>query len=127
MNSQPNLIYKEEAFKIIGACMAVHNELGCGFLEAIYSEALEIELQEQSIAYEREVPLNIMYKGKKLQKLYKADYICFDKIILELKALSYLESVHEAQVLNYLKATGHKLALLVNFGQQSLKYKRIIL
>ncbi len=124
---QQELIYKDDAYKIIGACMSVHRELGCGFLEAVYAEALEMEWQLKGIPYQREVPLNIEYKGQPLKKSYVADYICYNKIIIELKAINQLESVHEAQVLNYLKATGFKLGLLVNFGEQSLKYKRIVL
>ncbi|SMO35576.1 GxxExxY protein [Saccharicrinis carchari] len=123
---QQELIYKDEAYKIIGACMTVHRELGCGFLEAVYAEALEIELGNQGIPFIREVPITIEYKGKLLKKCYLADFICYDKIILELKAINYLESVHESQVINYLKATTHKLGILVNFGEQSLKYKRIV-
>jgi GxxExxY protein len=123
---QQELIYKEEAYNIVGACMTVHRELGCGFLEAVYAEALEMELTSQSIPFRREVPITIEYKGKPLKKTYVADFICYDKIVLELKAVNYLDSVHEAQVLNYLKATGHKLGILVNFGEQSLKYKRIV-
>ena len=118
--------YKDEAYKIIGAAMNVHRELGCGFLEAIYSEALEIEFKEQNIPYRREVSLNVQYKGQLLNKSYVADYICYDKIIVELKAVNNLESLHDAQVLNYLKATGFKLGLLIYFGEQSLKYKRIV-
>lgn len=120
------LIYKEEAYEIIGAAMEVHRELGCGFLEAVYAEALEIEFKEKGIPYKREVPLIIKYKGQPLNKSYVADFICYDKIIVELKAVNYLESVYEAQVLNYLKATGYKLGILFNFGEQSLKYKRIV-
>ena len=123
---QQELIYKDEAYKIIGACMAVHRELGCGFLEAVYAEALEMEFLNQKIPFKREVPLTIEYKGQPLSKNYLADYICYDKIIVELKAVNKLESVHEAQVLNYLKATGHKLGILVNFGEQLLRYKRIV-
>ncbi len=123
---QQELVFKEEAYKVVGACMAVHRELGCGFLEAVYAEAFEMELQAQGIPYKREVPITIEYKGKPLKKSYLADFICFDKIIIELKAINHLESVHESQVLNYLKATGLKLGLLVNFGEQSLKYKRIV-
>nr|WP_321452380.1 GxxExxY protein [uncultured Carboxylicivirga sp.] len=120
------LVFKNEAYKIIGACMSVHRELGCGFLEAVYSEALAIELENQGIPFRKEVPLHIEYKGKPLNKTYIADYVCYDSIILELKALSSIESVHEAQVLNYLKATAYKLGILVNFGEQSLRYKRIV-
>ena len=123
---QKELVYKEEAYKIVGAAMTVHRELGYGFLEAVYAEALEMELRAQNIPYKREVPISIEYKGKPLKKSYVADFICYDKIIIELKAVNYLESVHEAQVLNYLKATGYKLGILINFGEQSLKYKRIV-
>ena len=95
-------------------------------LEPVYQEAFEIELVSNSIAYQREAPLLINYKGKPLKKEYFADFLCYNKIIVELKALNALESSHEAQVLNYLKATGCKLGLLINFGQESLKYKRLI-
>jgi len=125
--NQQKLVYKEEAYKIVGACMTVHRELGCGFLEAVYAEALEMEFQLQGIPYKREVPIRIEYKGKTLKKSYIADFICYDKIVLELKAINFLDSVHESQVLNYLKATQNKLGILVNFGEQSLKYKRIVL
>lgn len=122
-----DLIYKQEAYDIIGATMEVHHELGCGFLEAIYQEALEIEFQRQNIPCEREKCLNVFYKGDKLNKYYSADFVCYNKIIVELKALSTLTSEHEAQILNYLKATGIKLGILINFGTKSLQYKRIVL
>jgi len=121
------LIYKEESYKIIGACIEVHNELGSGFLEPIYQEALEVELTNQNIPFQREAPLPVKYKGLVLNKSYIADFILYDKIVLELKALDALSSVHESQVLNYLKATGFKLGLLVNFGQPKLQYKRLVL
>lgn len=120
------LLYKEEVYRIIGCAMEVHRTLGCGFLEAVYQEALEIEFQRQRLPYEREKPLGITYKGLLLQKTYIADFVCFDKIIVELKALSTFSSEHYAQVLNYLKATGYRLGLLINFGAKSLEYKRII-
>ncbi len=126
LEKQNELIYKTEAYKIIGVAMEVHRELGSGFLEAVYAEALEIEFKTQGIPYQREIALPIEYKGQPLNKTYKADYICYDKIIVELKAVSCLASVHEAQVLNYLKASGHKLGILINFGEPSLKYQRII-
>ncbi len=94
-------LYKDLTYKIIGACMVVHKELGCGFLEAVYQEALERELIYQSIPYEREVRLRIKYRNEYLNKEYQADFICFDKIILEIKALSELTTDHEAQVINY--------------------------
>ncbi len=106
--------------------MVVHKTLGCGFLEPVYQEALSIEFKRQNIPYEKEKILTIFYKGIELEKKYIADFVCFGKIIVELKALSSLTSEHEAQILNYLKATGLKLGLLVNFGEKSLKYKRMI-
>ena len=121
------LIYEEESYRIIGACIEVHKELGSGFLEPVYQEALAVEFSKNKIPFEREKELNIFYKGIKLSKNYKADFICFNEIILEIKALSQLTSEHEAQILNYLKATHLKLGLLINFGQKSLKYKRFVL
>ena len=121
-----NLLYKEESYKIIGVAMEVHKELGPGFLEAVYQEAFELELQKQNIPYEREKVLNIFYKGMKLRKRYEADFVCYDKIIVELKALSDLSNDHVAQVLNYLTTSGIKLGLLINFGSNSLQYKRLI-
>jgi len=120
------MLYKEEAYKIIGAAMEVHKELGCGFLETVYQEALEIEFKKHGIPFVRDQKLEIAYKGQTLSKYYVADFICYDKIIIELKALSELNSQHMSQTLNYLKATSLKLALLINFGEQSLKYKRVI-
>lgn len=121
-----NLIYKDESYKIIGACMEVHKVLGPGFLEAVYQEALEIEFKNQSIPYEREKEIKIYFKGIELRKRYNADFVCYEKIILENKALSNLTDDHLGQVLNYLKATQFKLGLLVNFGQPKLEYKRIV-
>jgi len=121
------LVYKEENYSIIGACMEVHNELGNGFLEPVYQESLEVELGSQLIPFQREVILPIKYKGTLLNKSYIADFVAYDKIILELKALDALSTVHESQVLNYLKATGLKLGILVNFGQSKLQYKRLVI
>jgi GxxExxY protein len=120
------LIYKEEAYKIIGACMDVHKELGSGFLEAVYHEALLLELKRQEIPFETNVKLKVSYKNQLLNKVYFADLICYNKIIVELKAMDGLIPEHEAQVINYLKATGHDLGILINFGTQSLQYKRLI-
>ena len=122
-----DLIYKEESYKIIGAAMEVHKELGAGFLESVYQEAFELELQKQNIPYEREALLNIYYKGTKLKKRFSADFVCYDKIVVELKALGDLSTDHEAQVLNYLQTSGFKLGLLMNFGSKSFEYKRLIL
>jgi len=121
-----NLIYPEESYKIIGAAMEVHRELGTGFLEAVYHEALNIELEKRDIPFIHQAELNLWYKGIPLKKNYVADFVCYDKIIIEIKALSGLSSQHEAQVINYLKATNFKLGLLINFGSESLEYKRLI-
>ena len=122
-----DILYKEECYKIIGACMEVHKELGPGFLEPVYQEALSLEFYIQGIQFEKEKDIRIVYKGKTLDKWYKADFLCFDKIIVELKAISELSNDHIAQLLNYLKATKLRVGLLVNFGSPSLTYKRLIL
>ena len=124
---QDNLIYKNEVYKIIGACMEVHNNLGTGFLEPIYQEALEHEFEWRCITFEREKELKVRYKSIVLNKRYIADFVCYDNIILELKATKEFNDAYYAQVINYLKATGFKLALLVNFGKPKLEYRRIIL
>lgn len=120
-------IYKDETYRIIGACMAVHRELGAGFLEPVYQEALGVEFLDSEIPFEKEKRLKVTYKGSVLKKCYYADFVCFDKIIIEMKAAETLIDEHKAQVLNYLKATGYRLGLLVNFGAPSLQYKRVIL
>ncbi len=116
----------KETYAIIGAAMAVHRELGCGFLEAVYQEALEREFQYLNIPYEREVKLPVYYRGVKLKSYYQADFICFDTIIVELKALQRLTGIEESQVLNYLKASNLHRALLLNFGTTSLQHKRMV-
>ena len=113
-------------YAIIGAAMEVHRELGCGFLEPVYQEAMAIELQERGILHGREVELPIAYKGRRLACQYRADFVCFESVIVELKAVSVLTGIHEAQVINYLKATGLEVGLLINFGEESLVYKRFI-
>ncbi len=121
-----DFLYKNETYALIGVAMEVHNELGSGFLEPVYQEAYEIELIRQNIPFEREKVLSIYYKNEKLKKEYSADFFCFDKIVVELKALSELNSVHESQLLNYLTATKTKVGLLINFGAKSLQHKRMI-
>ena len=116
---------EKETGKIINACMEVHNELGAGFLEPVYQEALEKEFKLQNIPYEREKVLPIIYKGEKLTKEYYADFICYDEIVVELKAVSILAKAHKSQVINYLKAANKEIGLLVNFGTNSLKWERI--
>ena len=122
-----SLLLKENTYKIIGACYEVHKNLGCGFLEAVYAEALAIEFTARNIPFEREKILKIYYKDIVLEKAYVADYLCYSNVILELKALTALTTQHESQVINYLKATGLEVGLLINFGEQSLKYKRLVL
>ena len=121
------LIHKEESYVIIGACMEVHRVLGCGFLEAVYQEALAIELEKRGIPFQREKLLKIVYKGIILNKEYKADFVCYNKIILEVKALNKLLTEHISQVLNYLKISDFELGLLVNFGAPGLQYKRLVM
>lgn len=122
-----DLIYKTESYDIIGAAMEVHKELGKGFLESVYQEALELEFSSYKVPYEREASVPIIYKNLRLSKYFVADFICYNKIILELKAVSELSPEHTSQVFNYLKATGFKLGILINFGSISLQYKRIVL
>lgn len=105
--------------------MEVHNMLGCGFTEPLYQEAFETELQLRGIPYEREKTFRVIYKGKELEKDFRVDFVCFDKIIVELKAVSAFSDEHYAQVYNYLKASGLQLGILVNFGNASLEYERI--
>ena len=106
--------------------MEVHGQLGCGFLEAVYQEALAVELSLRAIPFKREVDLPLTYKGRQLATSYRADFICFDSVILDLKALATMSGAEEAQILNYLKATGHEVGLLLNFGGESLEYHRFV-
>jgi GxxExxY protein len=121
------LILKEEVYTIVGAAIEVHKELGFGFLEAVYQEAMELELTQRGVPFDRQMPLPISYKGQRLKKEYVADLICFGQICVELKALERLSGKEEAQILNYLKATGYRVGLLVNFGNSpKLEWKRFI-
>lgn len=121
------LVYEEETYKILGACFEVYKVKGCGFLEAVYQECLEIELGLQSIPFQPLSELTLTYKGRTLKQTYIPDFICFGKIILEIKAVSALADEHRAQLHNYLKATGHRVGLLVNFGHYpKVEYERII-
>ena len=121
------IIYKEESYAIVGACMEVHRELGRGFLEPVYQESLEREFVFQGIPHEREAPLRIIFKGEPLEKRYFADFFCYGKVIVETKAVKKLLPEHEAQLFNYLRASGFKLGLLANFGPSSLETKRVVL
>ena len=121
------LLLKEEVFAIVGAAIEVHRELGAGFLEPVYQEAMELELKSRGIANEPQKQLQISYKGQKLQKTYETDFVCFGQIIVELKAPSRLSGHEEAQVLNYLKATGLRVGVLINFGGAGrLEWKRFV-
>ncbi|MCF6172418.1 MAG: GxxExxY protein [Campylobacteraceae bacterium] len=124
--NKKNFPYKKETYKIIGCAMEVHAELGHGFLESVYQEALSIVFDEKSIPYEQEKILKIFFRGKTLKKTFQADFFCYDNIIVETKAAKELTNKDLSQVLNYLKATDKELGLLINFGTEHLQYKRII-
>ncbi len=121
------LIYKEESYELIGTCMEVHNNLGPGFLEIVYKDALEFEFRKANILYEREKEYEVNYKNIILPHKFYADFVVHDKIILEVKGVSGIADEFIAQSINYLKVSGNKLALLVNFGELKLNYKRLIL
>ena len=118
-------LYHELTSQIINARISVHKELGCGFLEKVYQEALEVMLIESGIEFEREKQLPIVFHKRVLQCCYVADFVVQGKVIVELKSVKELESIHEAQVINYLKATGLKVGLLINFGQEKIQIKRL--
>lgn len=121
------IIYKDESYQIIGKCMEVHNNLGAGFREIVYKDALELEFQNGNIPYEREKHYNINYKGIILPHSFYADFVVYDKIILEIKGVAGISEEFVAQAINYLKVSGNQLALIVNFGELRLNYKRIAL
>jgi GxxExxY protein len=121
------LLLKDESYRIMGACFEVYKEKGCGFVEPVYQECLEIELGLQELSFRAQQQLPLQYKGRPLKQIYIPDFICFDQIILEIKALSILCDEHRAQVHNYLKATGYRLGLLVNFGHHpQVEWERIV-
>ncbi len=123
---EEKILYKEESYKIVGACMKVHRTLGNGFLEAVYEEALAKEFEKENIPFNRQVKLNIFYEEQQLKKFYKADFICYDKIVLEIKTVKFVPVAFQAQLKNYLTATKKELGILINFGESSLTYKRIV-
>jgi GxxExxY protein len=120
------ILFKEESYRIIGACMKVHQELGCGFLESVYREALARQFLNDKIPFEREKLVNVYYNDEKLDKFFKADFLYFDRIVVELKAKTFILQDYIEQTRNYLKSTKLPLGLLVNFGEKSLTYKRIL-
>ncbi len=124
-NNDSGLLFKEESYKIIGAAMEVHRLLGCGFVEPVYQEALEKEFVLRGIPFEREKELSVSYKGSQLSKTFKADFVCYGKIILELKAVKEFADEHYAQIYNYLRASGLDLGLLINFGSASIEFERV--
>ncbi|QQQ28566.1 GxxExxY protein [Chryseobacterium indoltheticum] len=122
-----NVIYKEESYEIIGICMEIHNYLGHGFSEIVYKDALEIEFRKAGIFYEREKEYEVVYKGIILPHKFYADFVISEKIILEIKGKSQIAEADLAQSINYLKVSENKLAIIVNFGETKLNYKRIVL
>ena len=121
-----SFLYKDETYAIHGALFEVYRVLGCGFLEAVYQKALEVELVQRNIPFASQVDIDVEYKGMKLEQTYRADLVCYDKIILELKAVQHLLPEHEAQLQNYLRATKMRVGLLVNFGHYpKVEIKRI--
>src|SRR5437588_5516253 len=126
MMAQNPLQKDPRTYATIGAAMEVHRQLGCGFLEPVYQESLAVEFALRYIPFCREDRIPIRYKGRLLESHYSADFICFDSIVVELKALARLSGTEEAQVINYLKATGCKTGLLLNFGTRSLEHRRFV-
>lgn len=127
MESQSRIIFKDESYAIVGACFEVYNEMGSGFAEAVYQECLELELKGRGVPYSPQQELSLVYKNHHLKKRYQPDFICFGKIIVEIKALKAIAGEHQSQVHNYLKATDFKLGLLINFGASSgLERQRIV-
>lgn len=121
-----DILFKEEAYKIVGAAMAVHRFFGCGFSEKVYQDALEIEFQSQQIPYIREHPIFATYQNQQLRTEFVPDFICYDRIIVELKAVHELEDFQRSQAINYAKVAKMSMALLVNFGEPSLHYERYL-
>ena len=125
MIKENDMIYPSETYAVIGAAIEVQNELGCGFAELVYHEALNIELGLRGIPFETEKLITITYKGHLLERTYKADLVCYDNIVVELKAVDKLKTEHTSQLLNYLKATNLPLGILINFGEKPLKFKMV--
>ena len=121
------LIFKKECYQIIGACFEVYTDKGCGFLEPVFQECLELEFALQGLPAQAQVPISLQYKGRPWRTHYVADFICFEKVVVELKAVSALADEHRAQIQNYFAATGYRLGLLVNFGHfPKLEWERFV-
>jgi GxxExxY protein len=121
------IIFREESYAIMGACFEVYKDKGCGFVEPVYQECVAIEFEHCEIPFTEQYPLDLFYREKRLEHIYKPDFVCFGTIIVEIKAVHKLADEHRAQVMNYLKATGYKLGLLINFGHfPKLEYERIV-
>ncbi len=121
------MILEQESYQVLGACFEVYKEKGCGFLEAVYQECLEIEFELRGIPFASHVDLHLEYKGRNLKHRYQPDFVCFNAIVIEIKAVSALCDEHRAQIHNYLRASGHKLGFLANFGHHPLlEYERIV-
>ena len=118
------IVRDPRTYAVIGAAMEVHKQLGHGFLEAVYQEALAVEMELREIPFSREVMLPVHYKNRQLAVGYRADFLCYENVVVELKALKKLSTIEESQILNYLKATGFETGILINFGSRSLEYKR---
>ena len=123
MSKTNNMLYQNEVYAILGAAMEVQNELGSGFLEMVYHEALNIEFNLRKIPFETEKLITVSYKGHLLEKNYRADLVCYDNIVVELKSVEKIKSEHVAQLLNYLKATNLPMGILINFGEKPIQYK----
>lgn len=127
MTLSQSLLLEEETYAVIGAAMEVHSVLGCGFLESVYQEALALEFQKRNIPIKEQEKLSVNYKGIILNGYFKIDYLCFGNIIVEIKATKKIEAVHQAQLLNYLKVSGHNIGIIFNFGAVKLEYQRLVL
>ena len=127
ITSENDYLFKDETYRIIGACFEVYKEKGCGFLEAVYQECLELQFPDSVVGFVAKKAMPLTYKGRPLKQRYEADFVCFDKIILEIKAVSVLADEHRAQVINYFNAASLKVGLLVNFGHYpGLEYERFV-
>lgn len=121
-----DILFKDESYAIIGACIKVHTELGAGFLEAVYQESLEREFLKRNIPFQRQPKLSLYFDGEKLKKYYIADFLCYGSIVIEIKATSFISEMNIKQLQNSLKASKHRLGILINFGTSSLTSKRIL-